>query len=75
MAFEIGALVTQTFTNQRTDGLKEREKLLMRIVYNDGFRCEWETMKVLEAENVLMETTRGGFVIRFASMMKIEQVL
>lgn len=62
-SFAVGQTFVSTSTRQRTDGLKERQVLLVRIISNDGWNAMWERVTPLWGEHVLHEITSGGCAV------------
>lgn len=62
-SFAVGKTFVCTSTRQRTDGLVERQVLLVRIISNDGWNAMWERVTPLWGEHVLHEITSGGCAV------------
>jgi hypothetical protein len=62
-SFAVGKLFVSTSIAHRTDGLVERQVLLVRITSNDSWNALWEVVALLWGENVLHQITGGGTAV------------
>lgn len=71
--YPVGSNIIVKRAARRTDGLTERVTAFGVITYNDGSRCEWKIVAVLNSSDVLegSQWTGGGFMIQFANLMQV----